>query len=152
MDRTLGFRFLTLADQLNATVRQERLLAWLSGLFGVLAIFLSGLGLYGVTSYVATRRRAEMASAWPSARRALVSSRSCFVHHILVVGVGIFLGTLGAAAVTRYLESLLFGVTPLELATFLAAVVVFVAITTLAAYLPARRATRLDSMTVLRCE
>jgi ABC-type antimicrobial peptide transport system permease subunit len=148
----LGSDFLTLADQLNATVRQERLLAWLSGLFGVLAIFLSGLGLYGVTSYVATRRRAEI-----GIRMALGATRTSVIalvlrQHILVVGVGIVLGTLGAATVTRYLESLLFGVTPLDLATFLAAVLVFVAITTLAAYLPAHRATRLDPMTVLRCE
>jgi ABC-type lipoprotein release transport system permease subunit len=66
--------------------------------------------------------------------------------------VGLVLGVTIAAMVTKYLESLLFELTPLDLTTFLAMPVLFAMIAAVASYLPARRATRLDPQTVLRCD
>jgi ABC-type lipoprotein release transport system permease subunit len=66
--------------------------------------------------------------------------------------VGLVLGVAGAATVTRYLKSLLFELTPLDATTFLVMPVLFAAIAAVASYLPARRATRLDPQTVLRCD
>lgn len=62
------------------------------------------------------------------------------------------LGLLGAAMLTRYLERLLFGLTPLAPATFVAVSLLFVSVATVASYIPARRATRIDPMAALRCE
>jgi ABC-type antimicrobial peptide transport system permease subunit len=69
-----------------------------------------------------------------------------------LVALGIVLGVAGGAAVTRYLEGMLFGLTPLDPSTFGAVIVLFALVATLAAYVPARRATKVDPMVALRCE
>lgn len=65
---------------------------------------------------------------------------------------GVALGVAGAAATTRYLQSLLFGLTPLDLSTFVAVAALFTSIATLASYAPARRATKVDPLVALRAE
>jgi predicted permease len=152
IDRELAFSFRPLADQVNASFAQERLVAMLSAFFGALALLLAGIGLYGVTSYSVTRQRTEI-----GIRMALGAQRSDVIGLVLgrslvMTVAGIVLGLAGAAAVTRYLEALLFGVTPLDPTTFIAVSLMFAAVTTLAAYLPARRATNLDPLVALRYE
>ena len=66
--------------------------------------------------------------------------------------VGVVVGVAGAAALSRYLEGLLFGLTPLDLTTFVAVVVMFAVVAALASYVPARRATRVDPLVALRSE
>jgi ABC-type antimicrobial peptide transport system permease subunit len=154
LDRDLAFTFPPhlLADQVNASLIQERLLAMLSGIFGALALLLAGLGLYGLTSYAVIRRRTEI-----GIRMALGAQRSEVIGLVLrqslvMTAVGIVLGLAGAAAVTRYLEGMLFGLTPLDPTTFIAVSLIFAAVATLAAFIPARRATKVDPLTALRYE
>jgi ABC-type antimicrobial peptide transport system permease subunit len=66
--------------------------------------------------------------------------------------IGVVVGLVGAAALSRYLEGMLYGLTPLDPTTFLAVVVVFAAVATVASYVPARRATRVDPLVALRSE
>jgi putative ABC transport system permease protein len=152
VDRDLAFSIRPLTDQVNASLAQERLVAILSGLFGALALLLAAVGLYGVTAYAAGRRRSEI-----GIRMALGAQRSDIIGLVLgqsvaITAAGIGLGLLGAAAVTRYIESMLFGVTPLDLTTFVAVAVLFAGVSTLASYVPAQRATRVDPLMALRCE
>ena len=151
-DRDVAFSFRPLVDQVNASYGQERLTAALSAFFGALALMLAGVGLYGVTSYAVSRRRSEIGirialGAQPADVIKLVLRQS-----ILLTLVGAALGIAAAAALTRYLEAMLFGVTPLDPSTFIAVSLLFGAVATLAAYLPARRATKVDPMIALRCE
>jgi ABC-type lipoprotein release transport system permease subunit len=149
-DPALAFSFRDFDDQVRATVLQERLVAMLSGFFGALALLLSGLGLYGVTSYSVNRRRAEIAVRIALGANAdgvvrLVLRR---VGSLLLFGVVVGLGlTLWLA---KFVGALLFGVgarDPVMLAT---AVAVLLGVGLLAGWLPARRASRLDPIAVLR--
>jgi ABC-type antimicrobial peptide transport system permease subunit len=124
----------------------------LSGFFGALALLLAGLGLYGVTSYSVSRRQAEM-----GIRMALGAQRSQVLALMVrqsaaFVGLGLVLGLTSAGAVTRYLQGMLFGLTPLDPATFITVPLMLVVVATLAVYLPARRATKVDPMVALLCE
>jgi predicted permease len=152
VDRDLAFAFRPLRDQVDASLTQERLVAMLSGFFGVLALLLAAVGLYGVTAYAAGRRRVEI-----GIRMALGAQRSDIIGLVLgqsvaITAAGIVLGFLGAGMVTRYIGSMLFGVTPLDPATFVAVGVLFACVAALASYVPARRATHVDPLIALRCE
>ena len=127
-------------------------MAMLSGFFGALAVVIAALGLYGVTSYTVNRRVTEI-----GIRRALGAQRGHVLrlvlgHSVTLTAVGIALGLAGAAAVTRALGALLFGLTPLDSTTFTAVAVLFAVVATLAALLPAHRATRVDPLVALRNE
>ena len=121
-----------------------------TGKIGVLALVLSALGLYGITAYSATRRRMEI-----GVRTALGAERTDVIamivrQSILLTAVGLALGLAGAAVITRYLAGMLFGLRPLDPITFIAGTLLFLAIATLAAYPPARRAARVDPLVALR--
>jgi putative ABC transport system permease protein len=152
VDRDLSFSFSLSEDHVLASVRQERLVAMLSGFFGALALVIAALGLYGVTSYTVNRRVTEI-----GIRRALGAQRAPVLGLVLgqsltLTGVGIGPGVAGAAAVTRSLRGLLFGLTPLDPATFIGVAALFAIVATLAALLPAHRATRVDPLVALRNE
>jgi predicted lysophospholipase L1 biosynthesis ABC-type transport system permease subunit len=152
VDRNLAFSFRPLADQVDAVRHQERLVAWLSGFFGGLALLLSAIGLYGVTSYDVARRRSEIGIrvALGARRRAVVGLT--LRQAALTTIVGLAVGLAAATAVTRYFETLLFGVTPLDPVTFIAAPALLAVVALIASYLPARHATGIDPVTALRCE
>jgi predicted permease len=152
VDSGLAFTFRPLDEQIDASLIQERLVAMLSGFFGALALLLAGLGLYGVTSYAVTRRRHEI-----GIRMALGAQRSDVValvlrHSLVVTAIGMAVGIAGAAAVTRYLQGMLFGLTPLDPTTFVGVALLLAAVTAVAAYVPARRAAGVDPNVALRCE
>jgi ABC-type antimicrobial peptide transport system permease subunit len=136
---------------LEAGVRQERLVAILSGFFGALALALAALGLYGVTSYGVSRRRAEI-----GVRMALGAEAGGVVRLVLgrvgwLVGSGLVTGMALSWWASRFVSgTLLFGVTPHDTLTFVAAAAVLVAVSAAAAWLPARRASRIDPVQVLR--
>jgi hypothetical protein len=152
VDPNLTFSLRPLAEQVSAARHQERLVAWLAGFFGALALLLAAIGLHGVTSYSVERRRAEIGIRMAlGAQRRDVIGLALGQTTIMMLG-GVAVGVSSAAALTRYLQTLLFGVTPLDPVTFVAAPLLLAAVALLACYLPARRAATIDPMIALRCE
>lgn len=144
--------FRTLTDQLNISVFDERLLAFLTTGFGLLAALLACVGLYGVMAYVVARRTREI-----GIRVALGAEKSNVLR--LVLGQGIVLVIIGTAAgiasalaVGRYIQSLLYGVRPTNVPTFVAVSLLLSGVSLAACYVPARRAMRVDPMVALRYE
>jgi ABC-type antimicrobial peptide transport system permease subunit len=142
----------TLIDAVNETLTQERLVAMLSSFFGLLALLLVSVGLYGVMSYTVTRRTAEI-----GIRMALGARRADVLWLVLretlvLLLAGAALGLPAALGAGRLISSMLFGLTPADSVTIVAAVAFLLAVATLAGYLPARRASRIDPMTALRYE
>jgi putative ABC transport system permease protein len=150
IDPDLSLTFRPLADQVSASLIQERMLAMLSGFFGLLALVLAGLGLYGVTSYVVNRRRAEMGirlalGAQPGAVLRLVLRR---VALLLLGGIGC--GAALSLWASRYVSTLLYGLEPRDPSTLITAGVLLLTIGALAGWAPARRAASLDPARVFR--
>jgi putative ABC transport system permease protein len=118
--------------------------------FGAIAGFIAVVGLYGVLSYVVSQRTKEL-----GLRMALGARRGAVLKLVLrqgalVVGIGVVCGIAGAAALTRYLAGMLYGITGLDAATYAAVAAAFAAVALLASYLPARRATHIDPLAALR--
>jgi putative ABC transport system permease protein len=142
----------TLEQVSSASVALPRLRTILLALFGALATVLALVGLYGVMSYTVTQQTHEI-----GIRKAL-GAQQRDIHSLVVLrgmglaGLGIGIGIAGAAAITRLLSSFLFGVTPYDPVTLLSVIVLFAAVATIACWLPARRAMRVDPMVALRYE
>jgi ABC-type antimicrobial peptide transport system permease subunit len=142
----------TMQQQVGENLATERYYAAASTAFAVLATVLAGLGLYGVLAYSVAQRSREIglrvALGAPTNRiRAIVLRQ---VTRMAVIGV--MLGTAGAALLGRAAQSLLFGVGAADPLALAAAAAVLIAVTLGAAYFPARRASRVDPMRVLRYE
>ena len=143
---------MTMDARLSAAVEQPRFYAAFVGFFAALALFLAAFGLYGLLSYTVAQRRREI-----GVRMALGAQRGDILT--LVVGQGAALiaagavaGLLAAAALSRILESFLYGVATADRLTFVAAPLLLVAVALVACWLPARRATRIHPMDALRIE
>jgi predicted permease len=131
---------------------QERLMATLSGFFGLLAALLAMIGLYGVISYIVVTRRNEI-----GIRMALGASRGNVVgiilrQTLLMLALGVAIGVVLALLATQGAGTLLFGLQPNDPLTFVGASALLIAIALIASYLPAYRASRLDPMNALRYE
>jgi putative ABC transport system permease protein len=149
-DPTLVFRSGTFDQLVAATVTQERLIAMMSGFFGALALVLAGLGLYGIVAQAVSARRTEIGlrmalGAQPTGIVRLVLSR---VGVLIVAGLA--LGLAGSWWAARFIAPLLFQMEPRDPLTFSGTAAVLGAVGVLAAWVPARRAGRLDPATVLR--
>ncbi len=145
------FEITTLRQEVDRTMWQERMVAWMSLSFAVIAALLAGTGLYGLMSFVVAQRRREIGiraalGARPSQIVKLVSR-----HSIVLTLSGAFAGLIAAAAALRYLRPLLYGVTGMESQALFAgaAVVVLAVLSTVA---PAMRAAQIDPATTLRNE
>jgi len=141
-----------MSARLERDLSRERVVAFLAFSFGLLTLLLASLGLYGVLSYGVARRTQEI-----GVRMALGARRSEVMGSVLkgsltLTLAGIAFGLLAAATVARYLSGILFGVTPLDPLTFVAVSGTFILVMTLAAFVPARRATKVDPLVALRCE
>jgi hypothetical protein len=150
--RGVAERLMTVDRNLSFTFHQERLIAWLSAFFGGLALVLAAVGLFGIASSTVVRRRTEIGirMALGAQRRDVV--RLALRQTILATAVGLAIGLAAAAMLTRYLEAMLFGITPLDPVTFVAAPAVLGVVALVACFLPARRATSIDPMVALRSE
>ena len=150
VNKDLALTFRLLSDQVNASLTQERVVAILAGFFGALALLLAGLGLYGVTSYAVTRRRAEIGirmalGAAPGGVVRLVLSRVT-----LLVVIGVVVGAGASVWLSQFISTLLFGLAPRDPVTIAAAAVTLAAVGAVAGWLPAYRASRIDPAAVLR--
>jgi ABC-type antimicrobial peptide transport system permease subunit len=126
--------------------------AYMIGGFAALALLLATLGLYGVLAYNVTQRTQEL-----GLRMALGAKRGDLLRMVLNSGVklaalGIVLGTAGGLGLSRLIASLLFGVAPTDVPTFISVGVVLFMAALAASYVPALRATRVDPMVALRYE
>src|SRR6266511_2810178 len=129
-----------------------RLIAQISGAFSLFALLLASVGLYGVMTYAVTRRTNEIGVRMTLGARGADVVRMVMKETLLLVAIGMAIGLGSALATTRLISSLLFGLTPNDPATIAAAVLLMIVVAALAGYLPARRASRVDPMTALRCE
>jgi putative ABC transport system permease protein len=153
LDRGLPISNIGSMEDVMATARSRpRFLTLLLTLFSSLSLILAALGIYGVISYAVAQRTNEI-----GIRMALGARSGDVVRMIATGGVrlalaGAALGAAGAFALTRFLSGMLFGVSSLDPLTFVAMAVVLIAVTLLACYIPARRASRVDPLIALRYE
>jgi ABC-type antimicrobial peptide transport system permease subunit len=141
-----------LETEIRGSLVRERLMAVLSGFFGALAALLAAVGLYGVISYIVVARHNEI-----GIRLALGATRGSIVRTVLqkaavLLVSGTTLGVVLALAAAATSRSLLFGLKPDDLVTFLAASFFLLAVAFTASFIPARRASRLDPQTALHHE
>ncbi|HEU0176942.1 MAG TPA: ABC transporter permease [Blastocatellia bacterium] len=142
----------TLAAQLDVSLTQERLVATLSSVFGLLALVLVCVGLYGVLAYDVARRTHEIGIRMALGANARQIVRLALGETLWMVGIGIVIGLGATWAATRWVASLLFGLQPQDPLTIGLAVLVLLAVAAVAGYLPARRATRVDPLVALKYE
>ncbi len=147
---TVAFTFRTFDQFVEATVTQERLIAMLSSFFGGLALLLAGIGLYGIVAQAVRMRQAEIGLRMALGAQPAGIVRLVFRGVGVLIVVGLALGLAGGLWAAQFVRPLLFQVEARDPATFAGAAGVLVAAGMLAAWLPARRAARLDPATVLR--
>jgi putative ABC transport system permease protein len=143
---------LALADAIDSSVSQSRFRAWLLGLFGIVALLLATAGIFGVVSYSVACRTREL-----GVRIALGASPGAILRMVLrenlgLAVAGLAVGVVVALALAQVLASQLYGVGTRDPLTFAGSALVLLAAALAACYLPARRATRVDPITALRCE
>jgi predicted permease len=153
VDRDLPvFDVRTQTQQIDSTMIRERLFVTLTTAFGVLALILSAVGIYGIMAQNVSRRTSEI-----GVRLALGAARADVLLMVLreawlLAVIGVVLGTAAAIGLSRYIESMLFGLTRYDPVAIGGAIVTMMIVALLAGWIPARRACRLDPMVALRHE
>jgi predicted permease len=142
----------TMTEQLDRSLVTERMIAMLSAVFGIIATLLATVGLYGVMAYTVGRRTREI-----GIRMALGAFGRDVIWMVmrevlLLVAIGVAIGLSGAVLLTRYVEGQLFGLTPNDPGTLALAAAALVAVASLAGYVPALRASRVNPIRALRYE
>ena len=145
-------RIKTETQQIEAQLITERLIARLSTFFGLLALLLSCIGLYGLLAYEVARRTREIGIRMALGAKSINVMRLVIGQALALTLTGAAIGIAAALAVTRFLNSLLYGVKPADPLTFIAVAFVLAAVALLACYIPARRAMKVDPMVALRYE
>ena len=140
----------TMEEVLNQNLAERGFSTSLLTAFALLAVFLSSLGLYGVVSQTVGERTREIGLRVTLGAEARDILAMVVAGGGRLVGIGIALGVAGSLAVSRFLETLLFGVTPTDVSVLFAVALILGAVAALALYLPARRAARVDPMVALR--
>ena len=146
------FRVTTLEREIGVTLAQPRFQAVLLAVFALIALLLATIGIYGVTSHAVGQRTQEVGirMAMGAARRDVL--RLMLVQHLTPALIGLALGLAGAIALSRFLQSLLFGVGATDPATFALVAVALLLVAAVACWIPAQRATRVNPIVALRNE
>jgi putative ABC transport system permease protein len=153
MDKELPVTNVRTMDEIvSASVAQRRFQTLLLAVFAFVALGLAVIGIFGVLSYAVTQRTAELGirmalGAQPKQVIALVLRQASFL-----IFAGVLLGIMGAFALTRYVQSLLFGVQSHDVSTYVLAAALLAAVALSAAFIPARRGARIDPMRALHYE
>ena len=144
--------FATLREQMDASLGSQRAITMLSDMFGLLALFLSAIGIYGMLSSSVAQRTGEI-----GVRMALGAQRITVIGMVLadalrLVGAGMLAGALALGFAVGYVKHLLYGVSPFDPATLIAVSAVLTLISLVAAFIPAVRAASVDPIRALRAE
>jgi predicted lysophospholipase L1 biosynthesis ABC-type transport system permease subunit len=142
----------TQTDQIDASMALDRVFAWLCSFVALLALLLSCIGLHGLMAYHVTRRNKEIGVRIALGARPDLVARGVLRDAIVTAAAGIAIGGVGAIALARLLESRLFGVTSYDPVTLGVSAVLLLMVASLSAYVPARRASRVDPLAALRAE
>ena len=142
----------TLEEVVGRSVSRQRALAWLLGLFGTIGLTLGALGIYGVLAFSVAQRQKEI-----GVRVALGASPQSVMRLIVgqglvLAGLGIVVGVIGARLLSRTMQGVLFDIQPTDLMTFAQVVAVLLGVAILASWLPARRALKIDPISALRSD
>jgi predicted permease len=142
----------TMEDLIDSKLASRRDPLWLFGTFSAIALFLAAIGIYGVLSYYVLQRKSEIGTRIALGAQNADILRLILGHAVKLVIAGMAIGLAVSFAVVRALSSLLFGVQPTDLPTFLAVSALLAVLALVACGIPALRATRMDPLTVLRNE
>jgi predicted permease len=142
----------TQTQQIDATLSNERVFATLSTGFGLLALILASIGIYGIMAYTVSRRTNEIGIRMALGARSSQVLSMVLRETFLLAFIGIIAGLAAAAALTRLAESMLYNLKPTDPLTFSAAALLLVVIALAAGFIPARRAARVDPIDALRHE
>jgi predicted permease len=142
----------TMRELLWHSLARQRLYAVMMGIFAAVSVALAAIGIFGVVAFAAAQRTHEIGIRLALGARPPMVVRLVMRETVRMTAVGIAAGVLGAVISSRYLQGLLFGLTPLDPVTFAAVIALFVSIAALAAYAPASRAATLDPVAALRAD
>jgi ABC-type antimicrobial peptide transport system permease subunit len=142
----------TMQDVVDQSLGPRRLTNAVLGGFAALALVLAAVGIYGVMALSVGGRMKEFGIRLALGAQPGNVQRIVFAHGLVLAGLGVATGLVGALGLTRFLRSLLFGVSPVDWVTFVGGVLVLSGAALVACYLPARRATGADPISVLRTE
>ena len=154
--QTLGHEYVpritTVVDTINRSILQERVTAMLSAFFGALALLLAAIGLYGLMAYNVTRRTRELGIRFALGAQRGGILKMILLETLILTLIGVAIGVPCALAAARLIAHMLFDVTPYDPVTLATVAVALLAVGTLAGYIPARRAMRVDPTIALRHE
>jgi len=146
------YRVQTLSQRVQETVADARALMFLLGGFALLALLLATIGVYGIVSYSVGQRTHEIGIRMALGARTVDVMKLIMANGLVLTIAGIALGTVGSVALTRFLKSLLFGVTPTDKLTFVVVGFLLLVVALLACLVPARRAAKVDPLVALKYE
>jgi hypothetical protein len=150
VDSDVAITFTALKQQVDTALVQERIVAILSGWFSILALLLSALGIYGVTSYAVNRRRTEIGIRMAIGAAPARIVRLVLARVIVLLGFGVLIGTAASIWASQFIATLLYGLEPRDPSTLIASAAILAAVGAFAGALPAYRASCVDPAEVLR--
>jgi len=142
----------TISQMIYERVSPKRLMTYILAVFALCALLLASVGIYGVMSYAVSQRTQEIGIRMALGARTADVLKLVVSNGMKLTLIGVVIGLAGAFALTRFLENLLFHVTPTDTVTFIAVATSLIVVALLASYVPARRATKVDPLVALRDE
>jgi ABC-type antimicrobial peptide transport system permease subunit len=152
LEPQLPLKFRTLDQVFSSSLDQRRFSLVVFGVFGVVALLLAAMGIYGVTAYAVTQRTREIGIRMALGAQIGDVLKMMLRYAMSLVVVGTIVGLAGAYAITRVMSTLLFEVTPTDLTTFIAVPLVLLLVALIASFIPALRATRVNPLITLKAE